>query len=512
MLPVVNKWGESMDVLLISPSYDPSLRPGYSLGLGYLAARSIELGFDTAVVEDSMTDGGMSYLTQLPANTRLVAIGALFTRQVPRALEIAAKLRTIGYDRLIVLGGHGTSFIWHNLLKDCSAIDAVACFESDDTFAEMLAAVRRSAPLADICGLYVRSNSDIVFTGFRPPPTDLDRIPFPFRPANSIRTEHQHASILTSRGCAAHCTFCESGNYGNRYHKAAKWRARSADNVVAEMVQLTLAHNVCRFSIVDDDFLGGDGRGYHRASEFHELLRKHDFALNYAIECRADEIDEGLFRQLMETGLRHVFIGLESGTRTDIALYAKRVDTNRMMSAVETLRRIGLSVSTGFIMFHPLSTLEGVEDNLRLLRRTGTASHAQLLGRLQLYPGSPLIRYFSRRGVELSEYDYQFDYTIVDDVVEAYRTKLTEVLGGARIAEERVAKAVFAVETSSFDSARHREIAELQRRFSEALCDISLELLYALKEGNGGDVAADELTDELAALVDRIEKTTECVL
>ena len=96
--------------------------------------------------------------------------------------------------------------------------------EADCTVAELWACLATGRPVPPLPGLCSRAGGQVVSGGPRPPVENLDRLPFPYRGRAAGAYRDGHATVSTSRGCAAHCTFCQSGNYGNRYHKLPRWR------------------------------------------------------------------------------------------------------------------------------------------------------------------------------------------------------------------------------------------------------------------------------------------------
>ncbi len=63
--------------------------------------------------------------------------------------------------------------------------------------------------LSDISGISYKHDGKIVRNGRRPAVANLDAIPFPSRDTIRASLERRSAvHVLSSRGCAAHCTFC----------------------------------------------------------------------------------------------------------------------------------------------------------------------------------------------------------------------------------------------------------------------------------------------------------------
>jgi radical SAM superfamily enzyme YgiQ (UPF0313 family) len=453
------------------------------LALSSLKASLERSGVSTSAFRVTPDDG------TIPASpmTRFVGLSVLFTAQVPVAFRLANAVRATDPNVHISIGGQGTSFVWERILQECPAIDSAACFEADETIIDLVRSVLETRPLSDVLGIYYRtSQGEFRFTGYRDPPTDLDRLPFPTRTEGDFVLGQPHLSLLSSRGCSAHCTFCQSGNYGNRYHDQPKWRPRGVNSIISEILELSQTYGANTFSFVDDDFLGACPDGPPRARAFAaallDMAPEHQFS--WSIECRVDEIDPELFAMMRDAGLKHVFMGVESGNEQDLRLFGKRTHLVQATNAIEALRSLGIEVTIGFIMFQPFSSRTELEDNIRFLRDNRVASVARMTNYLQLYPGSPLVRPFGARGVSLSEVGYEVTYEYVDPDVGRYRTALVAALAGFRDIEAKLSRGLFKLETGidvPVDGVEHRRLletgAQLTGRLSDTEADLALRLL-----------------------------------
>ncbi|MFV2018409.1 B12-binding domain-containing radical SAM protein [Micromonospora sp. LOL_023] len=304
--------------------------------------------------------------------------------------------------------------------------------------------------------------------------------------------------MSTSRGCAAHCSFCQSGNYGNRYHSLPRWRHRSAENIVRELVQLNNM-GITAVSIVDDDFLGGDGRGVDRARIFIALLRASRLDIRFSIECRVDELDEELLTDLRQVGLRHVLIGVEAANDSDIRLFAKRTTNSQVRHAVALLRELRIDFSVGFIMFHPLSTVSGLEQNLNFLHDLRIGTYSRVTNRLELHPGAPLTNHYRRHGIVFYEENYRFYYQFSDPQVATAYAMFRELLRPFVTAETAGYQARFTAATA-FDPADEkmveRQLGRLSERTSTALVEAAIECLqHAVSVG--ADMASSNLRHQI---------------
>ncbi|MFV2106091.1 B12-binding domain-containing radical SAM protein [Micromonospora sp. LOL_015] len=442
--------------LLLAPAYDHGeYVSAESLGLRAVAAVLHQLGADVHVIDECPMPPPDA-VRQFARDAVLVGVGVLFTRQTSDAIELVRWLRRDAPAAYYMIGGQGLQFLWEDVMRDCPELDSACMYEGDEVIAEVWSRLLSDRDDRGVKGLYVRDGAGVMSAGPRPPVARLDDLPFAYREPDAGAYRGGHATMSTSRGCAAHCTFCQSGNYANRYHELPRWRHRSARSVVDEIAYLHDVHGVDAVSIVDDDFLGGAGQGRDRAFEFADLLDRLPFRITYSIECRVDEIDEQILARLRSAGLRHLLIGIESATDPDIKLFGKRTTTAAVEDAIATLRRLNIDFSTGFIMFQPTSTLDGVAENLAFLARNRITNYRRLTNRLELYPGAPLLRFYERQGLALRADGYRVYYDFADDLVSHLYSGMRQVLAPYRQVET-------ICESQRFEAARSHDEASDQR-------------------------------------------------
>lgn len=479
---------ESSDVrhaLLVAPSYDHNeYRGAESLGIRSVAAALLREGAQVAVVDECPAKPSTEIL-DLARQASLIGIGVLFTRQIPDALALARKFRSAAPQAHITIGGQGAFSLWARMLEECDALDSACLNEAEESVAELWRHVTRGKSLKDVRGTYVRLDEGLVFTGPRPPTEDLDGLPLPFRGGREAAYADSHVTMCTSRGCAAHCSFCQSGNYANRHPGAPRWRYRSAEHVVAEIKHLQQTYGARMFSFVDDDFLGGDSRGVQRAHEIAGLIRKHELDIKFAIECRISELEETVLMTLREVGLRHVLIGVESANDKDIRLYAKRTTPQQAADAIALLRKADIEFSVGFIMFQPLSDLDGIHTNIDFLLENNVGSYRRVVNRLEVYPGSPLLGYFRRKQVDFREDAYRMYYDFADPQVAALYDAFVRVLRPFEELETLAAKALFRLRAQEgpAEIRAPRHATEVADDVTRALLETALHCLQAAEDG-----------------------------
>jgi len=434
-------------VLLVIPPADSQFRDGQGLGVGYLAGALKASRFQVMVA----TSDELECMPDVAPF--LVGVSTMFTAQLPIALKLVRELKMRFPGAHLIIGGNGVSFLWTEVLKSESCLDSAACFESEETIVDLAASLQEGSGLDKVVGLYWRDQlGQIRFNGFRDPPDNLDALPMPVRNSRYLIDGQEHLAILTSRGCSAHCTFCQSGNYGNRYHSGSKWRARSPSSIVEELVLLSTRYGVTSFSIVDDDFLGACSAGQERAKQFCGELRRAGLNIHFSIECRAEEIARPLFEELREVGLSHTFFGVESAFEPELRLYGKRQSVVQCVEAMNLLRELGIFFTVGFIMFQPLSSMDSIRCNVEFLRGQQLLTPARLTNRLQLYPGGPLTTFFKRRGDPPMCYsDFIWTYDFADAHVTQIYDKFMLLARAAGSVESQLFRSIFASQMTDED-------------------------------------------------------------
>jgi radical SAM superfamily enzyme YgiQ (UPF0313 family) len=133
-------------------------------------------------------------------------------------------------------------------------------------------------------------------------------------------------------------------------------------NLVDEMELLYHTFGV-RFYVFNDDewFPGGKAR-LARVDALERELRRRDLDVMMSIKCRADDVEEGLFRRLLAMGVTRAYVGVESGSDHSLATLNKHTTVAQNRNALETLHRVGMLADFGMIFFDPNSTVEDVRD------------------------------------------------------------------------------------------------------------------------------------------------------
>ncbi len=195
--------------------------------------------------------------------------------------------------------------------------------------------------------------------GPRIPEANPDRFPFPLRNLNPGDTE----SILASRGCYNHCSFCPVPSF---YNDGPLWRGRTPQNILEEMTRL-VDRGVMDFYFVDPNFIGPGKNGKRRILELTEMIRP--LGITFGMETRPNDLDAEILENLLSAGFKSLLLGIESGSASVLGNLKKGASLNASERAIKLCRSAGIEPEVGFLMFVPDSTVEDLKHNLEFLQR-----------------------------------------------------------------------------------------------------------------------------------------------
>lgn len=410
---------EKMDVLLVNPcGMDPRYplyMPSENLGLCYLASFLRENGHTVQIDDLNLTETWHSdseYFEQLE-NYALVGISASSHMLVWETMALAKQYKEKLPSAHVTVGGHFATFQHKSLLSECKAIDSVVRGDGEQIILELADALTADHPLGDIQGLSFNTGSgEVVANQPRTALADLDHLPWPSRDTLGQIAKRGHAwatQICSSRGCYANCSFCDI-----RAFYGPNWRARSAEDVVAEIEHLYNEFGSTLFRFTDDEFLGTSKHGMPRAERIADLLIEKDLPIELMIDARAPSVKLELFEKLRRAGAVDCLIGIESGTDRILKLYHKGATVEKNIEAINVLKQTGMSLNLAFIMFDPRMTFAELEQNFRFLEAQDITTVDSLGSWLWPLHGTPAMKEIRELGLVINENLEGLTYSFMD--------------------------------------------------------------------------------------------------
>jgi anaerobic magnesium-protoporphyrin IX monomethyl ester cyclase len=373
---------DSLKVLLVNPP------AGFSYGILGISRPPLGLAYIASILRDhcqvKIVDFNVERRdwSEYPyGEFDLVGISVDTTRY-PTSIEIARLAKQQG--TVVVMGGPHVSFLDRDTLQT-GVVDYVVRNEGEYSLLSLVEFLRNKKALEDVGGVSYLANGDFCRTPDAPFIDDLDSLPFPARDLLPMKLYKERmngrpmTTVVTSRGCPFKCDFCSSSRFFGVH-----WRARSVDDILAEVELLYREHKYRAVSFVDDNFtLDPD-----RAMELSEKMIAQGWDLIWAAMTRVDTVvrNPHMVRTMARAGCKWTFIGFESGSQEALDGYGKKARVADALEAMEILRENGVDVTGAFILGAPDETEQEMRETIDFAKRLNPR-RAQF-SVLTPYPGS----------------------------------------------------------------------------------------------------------------------------
>ncbi len=337
---------------------------------GYVAAALKKNGREVTFIDCTVNrwDFGEATDRLMENPPDLLAVNTVYIwENTGLVFDFLTELRRRGFGGHINLFGFYPTLASETIMDHAGDVDSVALGECEDTLVELAAALGRGDALSAIKGLSVRRGDTVTRGELRAPASDPDIFDFPMRAEGGFST----ASILGSRGCYNHCSFCPVPSF---YNRGPLWRGRSPENIVRE-IKMLMESGIRDFYFSDPNFIGPGKRGKRRTLELMEMIRP--LGITFGMETRPGDLDEEIMESLTASGFKSMLLGIESGSPDLLGKMSKGSTLNSSERAIALCRKFGVEPEVGFLMFVPDSRLEDLSHNLAFLKRN------RLLDRLE---------------------------------------------------------------------------------------------------------------------------------
>ena len=206
------------------------------LGLGYIQALLKGRGFPCRMANLS-GKGRKEVLAYLRAHPAELIGVSMFTFNRKRSAELLALAREACPQALLVTGGPHPTHLAEEVFRECPALDAIVKGEGEFPVLEIAQRLAVGEAWQSAPGLILRGGE----TATALPPKDLDvlGIPAEHHEADFFEDPSALGYLITSRGCPATCTFCNTPEFWG-----ASIRFRSPASVLKELELLRREHGL----------------------------------------------------------------------------------------------------------------------------------------------------------------------------------------------------------------------------------------------------------------------------
>lgn len=340
------------------------------LGLGYLAA--VLRGDPSLDARVKIIDFGL-----YPSMTPKQALECIFsdgrpdilgfsclTNNLPATLELARMAKDAHPGLKTILGGPHPSADPESVAA-CEEVDAVVFGEGEITFVDLVKKLTEGAWVEQVPGVAFSLHGEVVKNPSRALIADLDGLPFPARDLMKMQEYSLRAgdglpifTLLTSRGCPYNCAYCYKGIFGRKY------RARSAENVLAEIEALVSEYKARHLYFGDDIFMIDAAR----VRAICEGMLKMGSPLSWSCLARVDTVTPELLEAMKRAGCVRIHYGIESGNSEILERIGKKIDLAAVIQSIRWTREAGIQSKGYFMAGLPGDTQETLEETFRFAR------------------------------------------------------------------------------------------------------------------------------------------------
>lgn len=381
-----------------------------SLGVGYLMSVLKSDGHDVRLVFDPGLDDNshlkLSALAFLNRYKRIIKKAKSFA---PDLVAVSSPSNLFPYVRRFmsilcrhvhapfVIGGVHATILPEYVLKTTPA-SYVCVGEGENVMRSLARSLEEGNTGKAIPGLWIKRDDELEKNPVGPVIEDLDSIPFPEKmPFFRYGCFRSRISVLTSRGCPFHCSYCSNDILlGVQSGSRQGIRKRTHGNVIRELQLWKETFPVRSFWFCDDVF-GLDKKWLNEFVEDYLEIGP----LPFDCHMHPNVIDQERISLLKKARCRHIFVGVDSGDeriRSDIM--GRPMSEEHIRENVRLIKENGIRLTISAMFGLPGEGPEEMRKTIDLctsLESDGTSAYIY-------YPfyGTKLFEYSRQQGL-LSE-------------------------------------------------------------------------------------------------------------
>ncbi|MEO6593684.1 MAG: radical SAM protein [Planctomycetota bacterium] len=284
------------------------------------------------------------------------------TRRLVRLIrQLLPEVRMFG-------GGHGMTRELGQQLVEEQVLDAAVLGEGELTVTDLIDSWQGEESTRGVAGTIRRTRDGVVQVG-EPriaarldelPPPDFSDIPFEKFEYSSLYRMAGALPVVASRGCVLRCTFC------SEHAIWAKYRFRSADNVMQELREQSRRYGAKRFMFMDSLINGN----HKQLVQLTQLMIDDGGEYRWGGQARLDKrLDDQVIANIARAGCQFLIFGFESGSQRVVDAMDKHFHVPDALRIIRDAHRHGIKVYVNVIVGFPNETFADFLRTLRALFR-----------------------------------------------------------------------------------------------------------------------------------------------
>lgn len=342
--------------------FQPFLPVFVPIGIGYLMAAMEQEGVHSFIVDEQVEKNITVKIDNCISELSPPYIFgfSVVTAAYHNAISLAQKLKGKYPDSIVIFGGiHPTAMPEEVLSNSC--VDFVVRGEAELVLPKLYEAIKHNLSCENLMSVSYRKGDKTVHNQRSECVLDLNSIPaFPYSYFSDKK--YDMGFIMSSRGCPHNCVFCS-----NKINSMRRFRYRSADDVVEELIMLHDKLNRKYVYFLDDNLLANKKRIIELADKINHSPIAGKMIFNF--QARGDNCDEEVLKILFNTGFKGVYFGIETASESLMKSINKGETVKQVIDAIKLAKSIGFHVSANFIFGLPEETHKDRMDAIKLTKK-----------------------------------------------------------------------------------------------------------------------------------------------
>lgn len=307
----------------------------------------------------------------------IIGISCMFTMSHGIMKEISGRAKKYRNNLPVLAGGVHPTNARKLVLQDCPNLDFIGAYECDRSFPDLIDFINGKKSVSDLAQIATLIDGKYVALESRanPQASEIDAAPIyhslPIGRYSDLgqigtygflwkRESRKAASILTNRGCRAHCSFCSVVTFNG-----PGVRERSVESVLDEIQELRERHNIRHIELLDDDPLYNKKRAL---ALFNGVVQRNlDITWTASNGLIAAAITEENMQAMAESGCIGFNLGIESGNPEILRRVHKPGTVDSFRKAKVIIDKYPHIFIKGFLIIgFPNETLRQLMDTVNL--------------------------------------------------------------------------------------------------------------------------------------------------
>ncbi|WP_338949789.1 radical SAM protein [Fusobacterium nucleatum] len=384
-----------------------------NLGIEYLASnlkktKKYKIEIVNGWLEELDYDG---IIQRVRYHKEVLAIGiSSYLTDLENVFNLLKKMKENKLAEYYFAGGYGPTFSPEEYLN--VGFDVVCIGESDLIIRSLINFFDKKAAIEKVRGICYYKDGKVVYNKQIKLLKNLDVLPFPEHTLlHILKKDRTPVHLLTSKGCNSNCIFCSISSF-YKIQDLIKWRGRSITSIIGE-IEILFNKGVRSIKIVDDSFIE-EPRNENWCKEFADKLLQKNIKMSFRASIKANKVNDKIIYELKRAGFISFSCGIENGSATALKRMGKVATIKDNENALSILKKYGMYVQAGFILFDYATTLQELKENYKFLKKYNFVILKGIFTEMYAAKGTNYSELLLRKKLVTKENKLNYDYELIN--------------------------------------------------------------------------------------------------